>query len=505
MEQANGEKIDNFRIRIIQMLTLIFCIEKNESKGRLLQVQSGEGKSVTIQMVAAYFALEGNEIDIIVRNDELAKKGANDSREFFSRLGLEVEYLSSESKPPNQRECAGNIQMCQKNVTYSTMRGLCLADLRRYMPGTSAQKRKQDFLIMDEVDDMLMDSEEGTTHLSQPSYYEKNMQKLLEDFWKVFIQIWQNWKRSELSVRQLKSTVKTDLIKLMNRLIGAYKIKEFRHLTTRQLDAWIEKAILAQQMQENKQYLIVENEVRLVDHETGELRQSKRCGDILYHFLEKKHGICDPSFDTVLLRESHLAYMGRYGSNLVGLTGTLGSVRCRDFLIDQFNVDTFKIPTFLPNRYRKVVPLMCEDKLNWHKQLLKEVYQNSRKLDRPLLLIFATVKEVEQFREVLVKKKFRSKIFVKLDPKSKPDVVELGSKSIILGTTYSLRGIEFEVSDKLSEKGGLHVVVTFVPANSRVEREAFGQAARKGQRGSGRMILNAQRNPWLSDLVSTKS
>lgn len=502
MESLKARTIPGFRIRVVQLLSFILFVEKKFHKGRLLQINTGQGKSIIVQLVAAYYALRGSKVDIMTSKNELAKRDAVESQDFFSRLDLEVEYLSSKPPAQDDSEQASAEGESQKHVTYSTVHNLCVAELRQYMVGPCAQRRKQEFLIVDEVDSMLVDKPDITTYLSQSSYFEKHMRQFFDEFWEVFARVWHNWKVSEFSVKELREQVKLELKELMRHQIGKYPVKEFRTLATKQLDTWIDKAILAQKMQENKQYLISGSKVKIVDRDTGETQQSMRWSDGLHNFIEKKHGIAGSSFSSTFLFENHLTYIQRYKSNVVGLSGTLGSQVCRDFLADFYAVDLFKVPTFCPDRYEKVAPIVCRDKSEWKRKLLWEVEDYSRKYRRPLLMIFANIKDAEQFDELLRKKKYKAALYLKSDEKKREDFFHLKSNSIILATNYGGRGTDFKLTDKLSERGGLHVVVTFMPSNSRVERQAFGRAGRKGQRGSGRMILNAEEQPWLAEMVS---
>ena len=120
---------------------------------------------------------------------------------------------------------------------------------------------------------------------------------------------------------------------------------------------------------------------------------------------------------------------------------------------------------------------------------------------RPVLVIFKSIRKAKEFGEYLSVKGVKFKPYLRSDESVKEETFVLKKKSVILATNLGGRGTDFKVGDSLSNAGGLHVIVTFIPSNSRVERQAFGRAARKGQKGSGRMVLNVKEEGWLQELV----
>ena len=507
LEQVESAHTKNFRVRDIQLLSFIFFVEKKKDMGRLLQINTGEGKSVIVRLVAGYFALLGRTVDIITSKNELAQRDAKTSEPFFSKLGLTVAYLPSEYKADTPEEKTEINQIYQSHVIYSTVHNFCVADLKQYMVDPLTHVREQDFLIVDEVDSMLIDKPDITTYISQPSYYHSKMMSIFRKIWELVVRIWHQWKSSEFSVEQKKEKVKRKLTKEIREMAGADSDDDFRELVARKAETWADRAILAHQMQANDEYVISENKVKILDHDTGETQKSMQWADGLHFFVEKKHGIANTNFNSTCLFENHMTYICKYKEGLVGLSGTVGSEVCKKFLFEYYNVDNFKMPTFCKNRYQKQHPVLCETEKKWHKKLLKEIKRYNKELKRPVLMIFETIRKAEEFDKILkkTKYKFETKKYLKSHEKKDDNFFDLEPTSIILATNYGGRGTDFRVPDKVSRRGGLHVVVTFTPSNSRVERQAFGRAARKGQEGSGRMILNSEESPWLSKMVGGRA
>ena len=467
--------------------------------GRLLQVSTGEGKSIIVRLVAAYHALKGRKVNVITSKNELAQRDAADARDFLSELGLTVAYLPAHFDDGLSKDKQRLKALHESDVVYSTVHNFCVADLRRYMPGPVQHVRPMDFLIVDEVDSMLIDKSEISTYISEPSYY--RLSGIFSEIWQQLTSILQNENLGSTFSDKRRREMKSSIKKHMERIIGEQKEEKLRRLAESKLDKWVELGIRAVEMQENEHYVVVDNKVKIVDQDTGETQGSMRWANGLHYFIERKHAILGEGFSSATLFENHMTHIRKY-EDLVGLSGTLGSRVCRGFLEEHYSLDMFKMPTFCPKLYEKMPPALCENKERWESELLGEVDHFGKTLRRPLLIIFKTIKKAEEFYAILKKKKYEARRYLKSFEKKETGFFELDKGSIILATNFGGRGTDFRVSEKCSERGGLHVVVTFTAPNSRVERQAFGRTARRGQRGSGRMILNVQENPWLSELVS---
>jgi preprotein translocase subunit SecA len=466
-------------------------------------------------LIAGYQALAGKKVDIITSNNSLAKRDAEESEIYFQRLGLDVAYLPDEKiQPTTDEEQEGKKQKTMNEIyacpiIYSTVHNFCVAYLKQFMVDEDLTiTRDQEFLIVDEVDSMLIDKPEITTYISQQSYYEKHLKKIFDNLMEVFLRVWQN---NEVDTnedsKQLKK-LKKELKKFLKEKAGEEENSRFKDLVKKKADVWIENLFKAQEMKKNVEYVVTDNKIKILDSDTGETQKAMQWSDGLHYFIEQKHGILNNSFNSTFLFENHMTFMKKYKSNIVGLSGTLGSKVCMDFLDDKYKVDMFIVPTYCENRYSKQLPVICKNRKKWHKKILSEVKECNYSSGRPILIIFENIEEALEFDNLLKKNDLKSKHYLRSDDSKHSEdesFFKLKNNSIILATNLGGRGTDFQVKDKLSQKGGLHVIVTFIPTNSRVERQAFGRAGRKGQLGSGKMIVNLKENEWLGELVNILS
>lgn len=167
-------------LRLVQFISVIILLEKNQNLGRLLEITTGEGKSVTIAVLAAIKVFLGKSVDIITTSDFLADRDWENNKSFFSLLGIEISNNVNEkdsSKPKNCYKCS---------VVYGTansFQGDILHD--EYNLRGTLNGRKPKTIIIDEVDSMFIDEFSRSTYISdpKPGFEKLNL---------VFFLIWKN-------------------------------------------------------------------------------------------------------------------------------------------------------------------------------------------------------------------------------------------------------------------------------------------------------------------------
>ena len=273
-----------------------------------------------------------------------------------------------------------------------------------------------------------------------------------------------------------------------------------KHFIEIHLDDWIESAKKARFMLEGENYVIdidrteanqaTNVNIVIMDTDTGTEQYNSQWCHGLHQFLQLKHG-CRINYETLkAVFMSNISFFKQYQGKLYGLTGTLGSVCERDLLQELYNIEFVNIPTFRPMRFTEEPAVICTAEHVWIDTVVREVRETARK--RPVLVICDTVRSVDIFLKEFkadgnVHKYTHS--YHRLDFWRDDNMNELDTECIILATNIAGRGTDIRISPRLESLGGLHVCLTYLPNNCRVEQQAFGRAARKGDRGSGRMII----------------
>ena len=187
------------------------------------------------------------------------------------------------------------------------------------------------------------------------------------------------------------------------------------------------------------------------------------------------------------------------------MTGTLGSKISRELLGDVYNLDFDYIPPNSPRILKELTSCLSFDFSTWIKNIIRVVKRETN-LGRGILLMCENIDSAHNiYNEIknncsdlnLIKIIGEDNEDIKIPKKMKP-------KTVIITTNISGRGTDFKLGDEILEKGGLHVIITFIPNNSRVEEQNYGRAGRKGEPGTWQLIINYQdtMNKFFSNFLN---
>eukprot|EP00112_Aurelia_sp_Birch-Aquarium-sp1_P011667 Seg2454.7 transcript_id=Seg2454.7/GoldUCD/mRNA.D3Y31 product="Protein translocase subunit SecA" protein_id=Seg2454.7/GoldUCD/D3Y31 len=274
------------------------------------------------------------------------------------------------------------------------------------------------------------------------------------------------------------------------------------HFIDLHLMEWIRNAFKARFMQERCHYVIDINRddiagsqsanVIIMDTDTGKEQFNTQWNEGLHQFLQLKHG-CKCSVESLkAVFISNTQFFKLYERSVYGLTGTLGSKQERDLLQSMYSSDYVTIPTFRPKRFTHYDDCIFDEEDTWLHETISTTTKIASK--RPVLVICETIQDLEKFQSGFLsdqtpniglhvyKHSYQSLDIVKDDTK-------IDKGCIILATNLAGRGTDIKISVDIEKKGGLHVILTYLPRNLRVQEQAFGRAARKGEQGSGQLMV----------------
>uniref|UniRef100_A0AC34R4D5 Uncharacterized protein n=1 Tax=Panagrolaimus sp. JU765 TaxID=591449 RepID=A0AC34R4D5_9BILA len=198
---------------------------------------------------------------------------------------------------------------------------------------------------------------------------------------------------------------------------------------------------------------------------------------------------------------SNVAYLKGY-EKINGLSGTLGSLHESQTLIDLYDADLIKIPTFQPKCFYEHVAVVSTREDEWYQNLFDEVCDQVL-AERSVLIVSESIAAVQKIALELrtryeklenpsdeikrcfgsvktYQREFEEFVFNEKNP--------LDPSKLLIATNLAGRGTDIKLSETLINNGGLHVITSFLPSNRRIEEQAFGRAARCGQPGSAQII-----------------
>jgi preprotein translocase subunit SecA len=275
--------------------------------------------------------------------------------------------------------------------------------------------------------------------------------------------------------------------------------KHLQSFALEHIPHWIESALTAKYTyRRDRHYDVKDNQITPIDYSnTGVLQNNMVWSDGLCQFLQIKEGlkITPENLSTNFI--SNVEFFKRYKSNIYGLTGTLGSRESQKLLAEVYDTDTVIIPPYKNNEIVgnshskyicKELPAIITDKHEqWYEIICTNTLSKVRN-QRGVLIICKYVDEVNQIEKLLKERYESNKIFTYTGQGNfEKEKIEAGE--IIIATNIAGRGTDIKTSDVIEENGGLHVCVTFLPDNLRVELQNVGRTSREGHNGTAQLII----------------
>ena len=270
------------------------------------------------------------------------------------------------------------------------------------------------------------------------------------------------------------------------------------------IEKWIDSVITAFTMVENIDYRIIKenNYLKIVPIDfgnTGVTQLNMVWHDALHQMLQIINDIevFPENLNTNFLYM--ITFFKKY-KELFGLTGTIGSKTNQNTLKDLYKVNLFFIPPNLKSQLKKRTEMVFTDETQWENKIINEIKEIIDE-NRSVLLICRSIKEGNYFKKSIKANDIKNvKIYFTEENKKTIEEI-LYPKQVIIATNLAGRGTDIKLTKELERAGGLHVIVSFLPINQRVEEQNYGRAGRNGQKGSYSLIftyLSSENIPFLT-------
>ena len=495
--------------RTVQLAS-IMIMELRRDQGSLLQISTGEGKSSTTAMMATLNALKSKNVDIITSSSVLAKRDAGEWSSFYDIFGLTNAHNITTGQVTGLKECY------TKNIVYGDALNF-QADTLREEYKLLGTKGGRDFAnsiaIIDEVDSMLIDDSGRIAKLATPSPSMEYLAPIFVTSYHYLKQMVNYFKTEEgeggASLNSCLPWMQENLTGYIEKLVGVgptiddtEQILVPSHLQSfveKQAPVWAKSAITALSMSEKRDYLIIEQDgkkvIAPIDYaSTGVVQERTSWMNGLHQYMQIKHNLAMTSESFTSSFISNMAYFKRYQGQIFGMSGTLGSTHEQELLKQVYGVDLAFIPTFKPKKFTEIPAIVAESNKEWHKALLDTAISMGQ-AKRSTLILAETIEDVENIQQSLIDGGINKDFIHTYTTGSESEnrqVIETTARigHVIVATNLAGRGTDIKVTPAVENSGGLHVCVSFLPSNLRVEEQAFGRTARQGLSGSAGLVLN---------------
>ena len=465
--------------------------------GMIAEMKTGEGKTLVSTLSAYLNSLAGKNVHIVTVNDYLAKRDSEWMGEVYKKLGLQTGFILSGMTDDDRKKAYS------ADITYGTNNEFGFDYLRDNMKFSKGQlvQNNFDYAIIDEVDSILID--EARTPLIISGAAEQSSQ-----LYKIVDQIVSNLQKNDYEkdektknvVLTDQSTEKLETIYRDQKLLvdgGLYDINNVTllHHTNQSLKA---RFIF----EKDKDYLVQDGKVLIVDEFTGRAMEGRRFSEGLHQALEAKEDLEVQMENQTLASITYQNYFRLYDI-LSGMTGTAKTEA--DEFSDIYNLDVVEIP---PNK-----PMVRKDSEDEIYRTLNEKYNaivslidECRKKSQPCLVGTVSIEKSEFISNILKKKKIPHEVLNAKNHMKEAEIVsEAGTPGqITIATNMAGRGTDIKLGGIESSKnyiknnkialgsGGLYIIGTERHESRRIDNQLRGRSGRQGDPGSSKFFLSLE-------------
>ena len=428
-----SKRINNERHFDVQ---LIGGIALHENK--IAEMKTGEGKTLTIVLAAYLNALEKKGVHIVTVNDYLAKRDSINMGKIYNFLGLSCGYINSNQSDEERKE------NYNKDITYATNSELGFDFLRDNMKYSKNEMvlRKHNFAIVDEIDSCLID-EARTPLVISGAAEDKTMQYIAVD------KLIKNLKQKDFDLDEKEKNILLtnegiDNVEKIFSDAGILKNNNFYDPENLHLVHHVNQALRANYLFENgRDYIVKDNEIIIIDEQTGRQLPGRRFGDGLHQSLEAKEKIEVKAENQTLASITYQNFFKLY-DKLAGCTGTAQTESAEFFEI--YNLPVLQIPTnkeMIRNDLNDQIFRTGLEKDNAIIQKIKECNE----IGQPLLVFTSSINKSEHYSNLLEKEKIKHIVLNAKNHEKEAEIIANAGKtnSVIITTSISGRGVDIKL------------------------------------------------------------
>ena len=450
-------------------------------RGKIAEMRTGEGKTLVATLPAYLNALTGKGVHIVTVNEYLAHRDSQEMGRVFNFLGLSVGLIIHGLDFPERKAAYA------ADITYGTNNEFGFDYLRDNMVVSLDQmvQRPLNYAIVDEVDSILVDEARTPLIISGPGEKSTDLYKVLA---RVVAQLVEG---EDYTVdEKLKTAAPTEvgiakaekMLGVANMYAGEASI-DFSHQLMQALKA---KAI----MHRDRDYVVKDGEVIIVDEFTGRLMFGRRFSEGLHQAIEAKEGVKVERESQTLATITFQNYFRMY-DKLSGMTGTAKTEEQEFQKI--YGLDVIVIPTNKPNQRIDYPDVIYKTKNAKYKAAANEI-EECHKTGRPVLVGTTSIVQSEELSGILKKRGIPHTVLnAKFHEKEAEIIADAGQfGAVTIATNMAGRGTDIVLGEGVPALGGLHIVGTERHESRRIDNQLRGRCARQGDPGSTRFYLSLE-------------
>ena len=447
-------------------------------QGRIAEMKTGEGKTLVATLPAYLNAISGKGVHIVTVNDYLAKRDKEEMSKLYGFLGLTTGVIVHELNN-NQRRNEYNA-----DITYGTNNELGFDYLRDNMVIYKEDRvqRELNFCIVDEVDSILID--EARTPLIISGAGEKST-----EFYKVADYFAKTLTAEEDYTIDEEANAVMLTEKGIEKAEKHFKVDNYADGDNMSLQHYVTQALKANySMKCDKDYMVKDGEVIIVDEFTGRLMEGRRYSDGLHQAIEAKEGVKIARESKTLATITFQNYFRMY-NKLSGMTGT--ALTEENEFREIYGLDVIVVQTHRPIQridYPDVIYLNERGKFN---AIVKEI-EETHATGQPVLVGTVSIEKSEELSKVLKKKGIKHQVLNAKYHEQEAEIISHAGElnSVTIATNMAGRGTDIKLGEGVVEVGGLKILGTARHESRRIDYQLRGRAGRQGDPGSSRFYIS---------------
>ena len=449
-------------------------------RGNIAEMGTGEGKTLVATAPVYLNALEGKGAHVITVNDYLAKRDSEWMGQVYKFLGLSVGLIVHDLDF-EQRKIAYN-----SDITYGTNNEFGFDYLRDNMVSSLDQmvQRPLHYCLIDEADSILIDEARTPLIISGPG------QKSTDNYYVMSKLVPQLKLGEDYTIDEKQKTVApTEAgVSKMEKMLKVDNLYDTDNL---ELNHLFVQALRAQAMMErDRDYVVKDGEVVIVDEFTGRLMYGRRYSDGLHQAIEAKEGLQVQRESQTLATITFQNYFRMY-DKLAGMTGTAKTEE-QEF-IKIYGLEVFQVPTNRPVQRKDLPDVIFKTKRGKYRAVVREI-ERRHATGQPMLIGTTSIEQSEQLSHMLKEAGIVHNVLnAKYHELEAQIVAQAGQKGqVTIATNMAGRGTDIVLGEGVSELGGLAIIGTERHESRRIDNQLRGRAGRQGDPGSSQFFLSLE-------------
>ncbi len=448
-------------------------------QGRIAEMKTGEGKTLVATLPVYLNAIAGKGVHVITVNDYLATRDKEWMGQLYEFLGLTTGVIVHGLTNDQRREAYN------ADITYGTNNEFGFDYLRDNMVIYKEERvqRPLHYCIVDEVDSILIDEARTPLIISGAGSKSTDLYKIADFFVKKL-------REEDYTIdEKAHAAMLTD--KGVAEAEKAFGIENYADANNMELQHHITQALKANYvMKRDKDYMVKDDEIAIVDEFTGRLMEGRRYSDGLHQAIEAKEGVKVQRESKTLATITFQNYFRMY-TKLAGMTGTALTEETE--FREIYGLDVVVIPTHRPVQREDHSDLVFKTAKGKYDAIVEEIIE-THKTGQPVLVGTTSIEKSEYLSSLLKKKGVPHKVLNARYHEQEAEIVshagELGN--ITIATNMAGRGTDIKLGEGVLEVGGLKIIGTERHESRRIDNQLRGRSGRQGDKGHSRFYISLE-------------